>query len=468
MKLSILSAAIIGALIAGSGVYYYLEQGNKKPSTNNSQIALGKTQVGEITSQSTINLSNGVYSSVFDISLPENRLLKAEVSGALRARMSVLKQNQLIELTLPETQCSSCSNEEDLADTMVFKSSEAGVYQIAVSGLDNRAYGPFALKVTELQNAASGPLPINTEVYDWGSGPALSYVLPINEEGVYTIDLKTMTAGLDPFLELKTQSGTLLAQDDDGGSNLNSRLSYYLKPGEYAIRTSSATRDNNFKGGFALKVSHDELKDNAIELEREGGELHLDGVQRTGLYIGQQVPFNFELTELQLVTIQFKSDTVTGKVHLGPYESRQMNDGGQQLRAVLPAGQYQLMLNAETQSGFYDLSAQAQSFSAPPQSNSLVPNQSIEALLVSQVDANLHTLEIATAGQYTIRLESERFDTYLKILKNNEVLHEDDDSGGDLNSEMSLWLEPDAYQVLATSFDELPQSYPYILSAQAE
>lgn len=468
MKLSIISTAVISALIAGGGVYAYFQYQNNNVKNLNAPLVLEHTSVGEITTQSTINLSNGVRSAVYSIELQANQLIKANVSGALRAQLSVLRDNNLIERTRRDGDCSSCSSTESPTNTMIFKAPQSGLYQIVVSGLDATAYGPFNLKLTELTKTTSGPIALNTESYDWAQGQTIAYTLHISEEGLYTIDLKAVTSGLDPFLTLKNAKGITLAQDDDGGSNLNAQISHFLSPGEYVIQASSAGNDGSFKGGITLSVNQQTLELETLELSRTGGELHIDGQNRTGLYIGQPVPFSFDLATPQLVTIQLQSDSLSGHLKVGPYQSRQKDGGIQQVRAQLAAGKHTLVVQADNQTGLYDLSAVSNDLPAPIKILALEPNQTVHQRLSPQVDADSYLLTISTAGRYNISLDADQFDTLLQLLQNNELIQEDDDSGGNLNSQIQTWLEPGQYQVIVTSYDEQPQTFPYQLKVTAE
>jgi hypothetical protein len=61
-----------------------------------------------------------------------------------------------------------------------------------------------------------------------------------------------LTAPLDTYLYLLDANGNVLAQDDDSGGNLTSRLSYFLSPGTYKL--VAATYSGGQSGEFTLKA----------------------------------------------------------------------------------------------------------------------------------------------------------------------------------------------------------------------
>lgn len=470
MKLTTLSAALCGALLAGAGVYayfHYAPASDLPSSTAYPSLQLNQKQIGEITSQSLLNVSNGVRSAVYDIQLHANQLVKVEVKGPLRAQISALHQNLLIERADSDSHCVACSTDQS-ATAMLFKAPATGSYQLAVSGKDTTSFGPFTLQVSELKQFTGAPLTAQSDLYDWAQSTPLTYPLHITADGLYVIDLKAMNSALDPLLSLKTVDGTVIAQDDDGGEQLNARLSRYLKAGDYLLEATSAMGDEQFAGGIALSVQQQELSPELMQLNAQGDALALDGQSRSGLYSNQPIPFTFHLDTPHIVTARLHSRAFTGGLQLGPFRSRNTPNSAQQIRAYLPAGTHTLEVNGDNHSGLYELSASAEAISQPPSSKTLHPNQSSSQRLNTNIDADLFTVSITQAGNYVIRMDAERFDTYLQLLQNNELIAEDDDSGGDLNAAISMWLEPGEYQVLATSFDSQSQTQSYEISIYEE
>ena len=64
------------------------------------------------------------------------------------------------------------------------------------------------------------------------------YTLAIPRAGSYRIEM-TSSDGLDAYLRLR-RDGEVVAEDDDGGGNLDARIEQALQPGEYVLEASSA------------------------------------------------------------------------------------------------------------------------------------------------------------------------------------------------------------------------------------
>ena len=70
--------------------------------------------------------------------------------------------------------------------------------------------------------------------------------------GLLTIEMHTLTHGLDPFIVLETQRGHRLGLNDDGGEGLNSRLRIAVDAGAYVIRAHD--RNNDDSGTYTISV----------------------------------------------------------------------------------------------------------------------------------------------------------------------------------------------------------------------
>jgi hypothetical protein len=78
------------------------------------------------------------------------------------------------------------------------------------------------------------------------------FTLDLKKGYTYTIDLISRDAGVDPYLYLEDSNREVVAEDDDSGGGLNSRLSFApSKDGKYRI---IATTLNQTLGTFQLKV----------------------------------------------------------------------------------------------------------------------------------------------------------------------------------------------------------------------
>jgi thiol-disulfide isomerase/thioredoxin len=71
---------------------------------------------------------------------------------------------------------------------------------------------------------------------------------------IYRIDLIGLNKGFDAYLRLEDPSGTLLAEDDDGGGNLNSRI-YHKAEKDGAYRLIATTAEPNQTGKYVLVIA---------------------------------------------------------------------------------------------------------------------------------------------------------------------------------------------------------------------
>jgi len=73
---------------------------------------------------------------------------------------------------------------------------------------------------------------------DSSGKPFIDYQFVVQVPGTYQIDLRSSnTSAYDPYLVLM-QNGRRIASNDDGGGNLQSRISRFLNPGYYTVRVT--------------------------------------------------------------------------------------------------------------------------------------------------------------------------------------------------------------------------------------
>ncbi|MBM9915540.1 ABC transporter substrate-binding protein [Stenotrophomonas lactitubi] len=114
------------------------------------------------------------------------------------------------------------------------------------------------------------------------------------------------------------------------------------------------------------------------------------------------------------------------------------------------AGSYQVAINADGPSAFGPYRVRAEKL-VPYDGKPMVGEGEIGDLLVSK--SQDYTLQVEKAGMYEIRLESEAFDTVLK-LDGNGAQAENDDDGDGTNSQLRMPLEPGKYTLRVRSLGE--------------
>ena len=82
------------------------------------------------------------------LELAADQAVRFEVSGALDATVSVLRDGELV----------ARSGERGNGNVLTVRAPSKGRYLVAVSGKDARSFGPFALNSTPIQAYSGGPL----------------------------------------------------------------------------------------------------------------------------------------------------------------------------------------------------------------------------------------------------------------------------------------------------------------------
>lgn len=461
MKLSTLVAAILGAVIAGGGTaYYYQQKTPEQTPVTHSQLQLEQKTLGEINTTSLLNLTDGVRSIPYKFMAKDEQFVKVDVSGALRAQISVLQNGQLIAHT---NYCEECnSTTRPLPTTLAFKTTKDQEYQIIVSGNDTRSYGPFSVEVAPLKTSVDEIVKADSVLQEWAmGGEHQSYELEIDEEALYTIDMRADQSRLDPYLVLNDAQGRRLIADDDGGENLNARLQTYLKPGKYSIQTSSAIGSEYFQGPFILEIKKQALPEN-LTLE-SGAVLALDGESKSGLYLNEPQQFSFELSQPTQVSLFSETSGFYADIMLDGVTAKQQDSNTYTLNSILQPGTHTVSISSDEQSGVYTLNLTAQAAPRLATGYALKIGEAVNTIMPSKVSSTVYTLSIQDPGSYVIDMESDAFDTYLLLRQNGITLMENDDNDFNTNSRIELHLESGDYEVHATSFGSVSPNANYSL-----
>lgn len=462
MKATHFIAALLGAICASAGTYLYMQ--GSLPSTSSSQneqdqhsISLNAPKDGLISSASKVNPSNGVRSMVYDFNSNEDQLIQVDVAGILPAQITILQRGYVVERSLAE-ECGTMSCRDQAADapSLVFKARENTDYQVVISGVDDRSYGPYQLSVNAMQPHDGTPLVVGETVSDWALGQTNNYPLVITEPGIYRIDMIARNPQLDGYLQIKA-NGKELVSDDDSGNQLDPQIRYYFEPGNYTIYASSAIGRENFKGGYQIALNKETLDLSALDLPPLGGELTFSETAQQGMYLQKEQRFSFQLAEPQIISVRIDSEQIDANLHVGPYSTQlHNNENAAELRVALAAGEHELIIDGDKQVGTFELTASSEAvpnhFIAP----TLKPGEPKHINLRTRVDAISLPLTISHAGQYRIYMESDHLDAYLLLQQGLSTLAKDDDSGGDLDALIHAWLEPGEYEVIATAIGGLP------------
>jgi Bacterial pre-peptidase C-terminal domain len=185
--------------------------------------------------------------------------------------------------------------------------------------------------------------------------PAKRYTIKLQKDKTYIVDL--VTKDFDAYLRLLNKKGDELAEDDDGGGDLNSRIIHSAK----------------------------ETEDHQIVVTTFDGE------------VGK---FNLKVREFALK---------------GEAKARPIGKDGFTITANIAQG---------------------------------------DTTAISKL-GRVYSVELKAGETYTINLDSPTMDSYLYLFDSKNKLHaQDDDSGGDVNSQITFRATADGvYHIIATSLD---------------
>lgn len=424
-RVLVLAAALASAPMSFAGA-------NERPTP----IGFDAEQRGEITSRSAVNYRDGSRSQLHTLDLREGQVVRIDVDGPLRARLTALLGDELV----------AASGEGEQASSLALRATRGGRYTIAVSGIDAGAYGPYTLRASEVEAYDGRVLAVGASISDWVDAPR-RLPLRIDDAGIYTVELQS--DDFDAFLQLDGPGVSL--SNDDGGDGTNARISARLAPGDYTL-TASAYGNERVSGMYRLTVAARSTPDAPL---RDGGAL-VPGETITGLFEGSAQVYAFSLPARRLVRLDLRSSEIDPLLHLaGNGVETSDDDGGEGLDAriatLLDAGDYTVRADSATPgAGFYTLALAVDEAPADAGGGALVVGRPVDATLLPGT-TDRWTFTIRTPGDYAIDMRSGDIDSHLKLLRVADPVASDDDGGDDLDARIVQRLAAGAYTVEASS-----------------
>lgn len=413
-------------------------------------LGMGAGVRGEITTANRINYSDGSRSIVYAIDLDAGQAVSFEASGALCARLFVMRDGDAVAGPT-QSQC----DETPAGVRLTMMASEKGRYEVAVSGSGSRAFGPFRLDAKPLQvHRGEDPLRPGADIADLIGRDGKSYRLEIRQPGYYQIEMRS--SEFDSALELQGNGVTI--SDDDSGGGLNARLSVPLEAGTYTLRAKSVDEAN---GLFQLSVGSGALPE-GVRL-RNSGALALDGTDVHGALTGSPREYQLRVRQPGRVTVVLRSEHFDTQLELrGNGVSLSDDDGGggtdSRIAAVLQPGTYTVVARAlnDGSNGLFRLSATQTALPAGTELRSggtLTLDAPVTGM--SAGEAHSYQLTITEAGTLVVDMRSEDFDTMLELRRDGSVVAEDDDGGdgGGTNARLSVDVQPGTYTVMAKAYE---------------
>lgn len=463
MKLSTLSAALAGLLLGAAGLAYYTQHQERAvqpvPASNApdmTALPLNGSSSGELSSQSYLNLVNGVRSQAYTLHSTTDQIIRLSVQGPLNAQLTVLQKGRLIA----QSHCAQCPEREGEL-TLGFKALPDTDYTVVVSGVDERAYGPFDLSSEVLKSYAGQVLQADTQFSDWGLGKERRYRLNIDTAGLYQIDMHAQQPQMDPYLALKDRRNKELAADDDGGENLDAKIRTYLSPGEYILEATSALGASQLQGGYEIHFQAVPLPED-MSLTQQS-VLELDGITRNGVLDQSGIDLLIELAEPTIVDLTLEATGFMPDWSLDGGNQGVSGQNTQRIRTSLEAGTHTLRILGQSQQaqGLFSVTAKTMPPGSPVSGGTLSLGQTHSAQLLAGTRRDVYRLSIPQSGEYKILMESPRFDTYLELYQGQSLIAEDDDSAGDMNSLLTLNLSAGEYEIHAISLGSSDRDMEY-------
>jgi len=297
----------------------------------------------------------------------------------------------------------------------------------------------------------------DANIHDLLDGQPRELALQIEQAGLYQLDMSSDE--FDSKLEL-TGNGLSL-RGDNGEEGINSRLLAMLSPGRYTLRASGY--ESSARGAYRLSAVAYTLPE-GLELHN-GGTLTLNGPELTGVLSGRELRYEMQVERRQFVTIDMRSDVFDAYLVLnGPGVSHEVADGATRfdariLRTILEPGTYQITARSfggGSNTGLFTLAASARD---APDSSPLTIGQRRTGELLHPRPSVEHSFSVRQAGKYVIEMTSDEIDSYLFLVRDGNLIDEDDDSGGERNARITRHLEPGEYVIEAASVDEEFGSY---------
>lgn len=424
MKQAVQLALAALVAVGGTGVVRAAEPEPLQP---------GEQVRGEITSAAPLNHSDGSRSRLYLVEIGERELVSFEVSGSLRAQLSLFDGEALV----------ARSGDREPA-SLALRAPRSATYTLAVSGADSEAFGPYALRAQVLDGWDGRVLRSDDEVLDWMDGGS-ELPLRVDRRAMYTIDLRS-----GQFDTVLTISGNgVEARDDDGGDGTDSRLRVLLEPGSYTLGVGGW--GSSGQGLYRLAVASRTVPAGLSQ----GGRINADGSELQGAFQGAPLQYRFSLRERRLVTAEMRSQDFDSLLVLrGAGVEHYDDDGGEGLDSrlvrVLEPGDYTLEAGtATTGSGLFALTLSASEAPEGAGGGPLVIGAPRDGMLLSEI-SDRYPFTVEAGAEYVIDMASDDLDSWLELFDaGGTSLASDDDGGGGLNARIRTYLEPGDYVIEA-------------------
>lgn len=293
------------------------------------------------------------------------------------------------------------------------------------------------------------------------SQPAKKYTVKFSKDKTYLIDMSSKD--FDPFLRLLDKKNQQVAEDDDSGGDLSSRIIY--SPTESGDHHIVAATLNGDVGKFTLNVREVSIKGEAKLREfPKGGFEHAGDLGENDMTdLGKRS----KVVSVQLKPDQaylFEIDSPDFDCQLYVFDGKSKMLGNDLAKVVASAGAngvaHLLVTSFDESVGKFNLKARefAIKGEAKPREVGQKPLEITDN--INQNDntelgklGKTYSVTLKAGQTYQIDLSSANNDSYLYLFDaKTKLLAQDDDSGGDLHSRITFRCERDGvYHIIATT-----------------
>lgn len=299
-----------------------------------------------------------------------------------------------------------------------------------------------------------------------------------------TVQLDLQSSAIDAFLGLLDSSGTVVATDDDGGGDLNSRIVRRLAPGRYEVWASSY--GGSEVGAYSLQAQ-------TTTVAPACGAVHANRPIALATAVADTITaasctlvggpraagWRFTVTERRAFRFSGSADTLPATIAVTDTTvalrgfTIGSSPGTTTFDGTFDPGTYFVWV-ALWNGGTGPVTARVDTVPPCAPSGALTLGTTVNGAL-STTDCrapfrpsfgDLWTLTLSDTTTVQFDLQSSSFDAYLGLLNAaGAVVATDDDGGGSLNSRIVRRLPPGSYAVWAASFGD-GETGAYTLRAQ--
>ena len=367
---------------------------------------------------------------------------------------------------------------------------EAGTYNIVAGAYSGS--GEYELRVDALTSAGALALNEVTRISVSSTQPVRLYTLDLRTTASITATLHRNTDGLDPRLWVYNSNGTLIAEDDDGGRGVNSRIARSLSAGRYYVLVEEVGHDND--GSITLRVAgpasagatapsasrpqvpqeigtRNEPSSTPTQLPSSMASLLAMGASRSGTIANQNARNEYRLVldspqSVRIDVLRGGASRLDPKVAIYDRNGTQLgsdDDGGQasnsRLIQYLPDGVYNVVVEGVgNTTGAYEVSVTE----GPSPRRVTVGQRDIRGNISSPADRDLYLFEVPSSTRVDIRMDQSggNVDPYLYLYnEEGQQIAFNDDGGGGRNAWINRTLERGRYIIVARGLGETTGRY---------